>query len=92
MSRYLQNVNLSGRGLENEWLNNTVSSHNLFCGCDQPWYHLQYLLQKQDNKWRLTEEHTGEDPTTNGEEDAFSEGDLKQLFDAEQEETTEPTG
>lgn len=88
MSRYLQNVNLSGRGLEIEWLNTTVSTHNLFCGCEQPWFHLKYLLQQEDNKWRLTEESTGKDLTPDGDEDGFTEGDLKQLFDAEQEDNT----
>ncbi len=85
MSRYLQNPTHSPRALETKWLNNIVETHGLMCSCETPFDHLRHLLEIPENKWLLTEEERGKTTENHGEDDGFTEGDLKLLFDAEQE-------
>lgn len=85
MSRYLQNTTYSPKQLETKWLNNIVETHSLICSCERAFNHLHHLLQQQDHQWHLTEEDLGKPTEKDTEEDGFTEGDLKQLFDAEQE-------
>lgn len=35
------------KGRTTQWINSCVSTHDCFCGCDKPLYHLIYELQKQ---------------------------------------------
>lgn len=86
MSKFLKEPIYSPRQLEQQWLNNTVQSHALICGCEEPFNHLQYLLKKE--KCHLTKD-IGIGTNQNGNEDAddfvLDDGDLQKLFDAEQE-------
>lgn len=36
------------RGRCTQWINGIVTSHDLFCGCNKPFYHLFYVLQKEE--------------------------------------------
>ncbi len=80
--------NVSGR--EQQWVNSIVNMHDTFCGCDGPFHHLIYILQKKGGFNQLTakEENnikkcltTPTEPTTDAatstaEENGNPEGDL----------------
>lgn len=86
MSKFLREPVYSPKQLEQQWLNNTVHSHDLICGCSEPFTHLQYLLKQQ--KCHPTKDiGIGTDNHGDADEDDFvlDDGDLKRLFDAEQE-------
>lgn len=36
------------KGRCQQWVNGIVTSHEMFCGCDKPFFHLYYFLQKQN--------------------------------------------
>lgn len=68
----------TGRALENELLNNIISSHDLCCGCEKPLIHINNLL-----KCRLSEEETTTTETggpTKTEEIDIDAEDLERLF------------
>ena len=83
MSKYLKPCLYSKKGLEQQWMNTIYNSHDLFCGCNQPFEHFKDI-QKRD-KWLHTKDvgTTTEDPTENGDDFDINEGDLDQLFAAE---------
>lgn len=49
--------NVNGRATQ--WINGIVTSHDIFCGCDKPFYHLFYLLNKKGgfNQLSIQEEN-----------------------------------
>lgn len=44
------------RGRTTQWMNSIVSTHETFCGCDKPFYHLIYELQKNNGFHQITTE------------------------------------
>ncbi|AXQ65996.1 MAG: hypothetical protein [Anelloviridae sp.] len=88
MSKFLQNVKYNKKQLENNWINNTIHSHDLFCGCDNPLKHLEYLLKKETCP-HLTDAATSTETggTKENEENTFDEGDLESLFATENDVT-----
>lgn len=42
------------KGRATQWINSIVSGHDCWCGCDKPFFHLFYLLQKQEGFNQLT--------------------------------------
>lgn len=81
MSKFLQDVKYTKKQLENNWINSTIHNHDLFCGCDDPLKHLEYLLKKEKCP-HLTDAATSTE--TGGimekEDDTFDAGDLEKLF------------
>lgn len=41
-------------GRETQWLNNTVQSHDMFCGCDSPFEHLILAYAKRSHLYGAT--------------------------------------
>lgn len=90
MSSYYSKPAYSPKNLELQWLNNTVSSHDLFCGCPKPWKHLQEILKTRGTEICLGGTADDRDAgTQTGEEDIdLSPGELERLF--AEEDTEEP--
>lgn len=83
------------RALQLQWINTIVTTHGMICSCEQPWKHLQNLLQQQDTKCLFITEGegtTGQEQTGNenkdSAEDVLDYGDLDKLF--EEDFTEEP--
>lgn len=88
MSKYLQPTKYTKKQLENNWINSTIHGHDLFCGCDDPLKHLQYLLKKETcplTTDAATSTETG--GIKEKEENTFDEGDLELLFATENDVT-----
>lgn len=88
MSKFLVPPIYNGRGLENQWLNNTVQAHDCICGCNKPFEHLQYLIDQQKchhstEDGTFIKETTG---TTHTNEDILDDVDLEKLFEQETDE------
>nr|ALN98243.1 ORF2 [Chimpanzee anellovirus] len=86
MSKLLTTAKYTGRNIENQWINNVYSSHDLFCGCNDPILHLLTVINKGSQAQKPEEEIqnikcliTG-DPTKITAEDLFEEGELERLF------------
>ncbi len=87
MSKLFKPCLYKNKGLETQWVNNIVSSHDLWCGCCNPFDHLRDILSR--DKWHLTKDASTEtDPIGKDEKDDFilDDGDLAQLFDIEEKE------
>lgn len=79
MSTKLSKVQYQGRALELQWINATISCHDLMCGCNDPIGHFHHLTKEKC----LTGEKDSTVATggiTDKEETGFDEGDLEQLF------------
>ncbi len=97
MSKQLQHSKYLGKNLENQWVNNIFSSHDLMCGCTDAIKHLLIILNRQGKAPKPEEEIdnikcliTGEkDDHGEDTEDIFGDGELEQLFaeDTKEEET-----
>ena len=84
MSTVLSKRLYEGRALENQWINNTISSHDLMCGCQDPIGHFHLLTKEKC--------HSGEKDTTAatfgtpGEEETnIDAAVLEALFEENQE-------
>lgn len=85
MSKFLKPCLYSGKGVEGQWINNICGSHDLFCGCCNPFDHLKDILKRQT--WHPTRDIGT--TTDNGDDPDFptiDEGDLAKLFEAADEE------
>ncbi len=83
MSKYFEPPNYGIKGLELQWINNTVQSHDLICGCTKPFKHLQDILQTRGTQLCLTAGGTTEDkddPKDGDAVDHLLEGELEDLF------------
>lgn len=85
MSSFLTPAIYSKNGLENQWVNTTWNTHELFCGCNDPWKHLASILSRQGSQLCLPSTTTADAgtqaPTAGEEEDTLQEGDLDKLFE-----------
>lgn len=79
MSKFQQPALYKGKALENQWINLTISAHDLFCGCTKPLQHLQSILPKQECH-SSDQEDTTEKNTTHGDVTGLEPGELEQLF------------
>lgn len=83
MSKLLTPSIYSNKGLENNWVNLIWNSHDMICGCNNPWKHLSDILQRQGTQLCLpsptADIGTSTDPDIT-EEDGIKEGDLEKLF------------
>lgn len=82
MSSYYSKPLYTPKNLELQWLNNTVSSHDLWCGCNKPWKHLQEILQSRGTQICLTGTVDDKDAgTQTGDDDLdLAPGELERLF------------
>lgn len=102
MSRQLQNPAYQGKALEQQWINNIFSSHDLMCGCRDPILHLLILLNKQGKAIKPETEVrnikcliTGEKDSEDNDMADIDQGDLEALFADDgpgDDPTTEDTG
>lgn len=106
MTSLLKKSPYSPRQQEKNWINLVFQSHDQICGCDDPWLHLLYLLNKEGNapkpisdvqniKWLLIGKPAiAEDHTEpDGEETGFYDGELEKLFELpEEKENLEDVG
>lgn len=76
------------KALQTQWINNIFQSHDLFCGCPKPLFHLKEALKEKECRHFTEEEDTTKEigGIQDGAADTFDEGDLAQLFEAEKEE------
>lgn len=84
MSKHQQPPIYSKRGLDNQWMNVIIGSHDLFCGCDKPTKHLEDILFQE--KCRHFKDIGTTTATETGEETgdlAIKDGDLEELFKEE---------
>lgn len=94
MSKFLTPAVYSNNGLENQWINLTWNSHDLFCGCNDAFRHLADILTRKGHQLCLPSTSTATTADAGiqtGEEDGdhFNEGDLEKLFE---EDFDEPDG
>lgn len=84
MSKLLTPTIYSNKGLENNWVNLIWNSHDLICGCNNPWKHLADILARQGTQLCLptitTDAATSTDPDVI-EDDGIQPGDLDKLFE-----------
>lgn len=97
MTLQLQNVKYGPRQLELNWMNNIFNSHDLFCGCDDPFLHFLILVNKTGNAPKPEPEIknikcliTGKTTTGEKEELDFDDGELERLF--QEDNVEEDTG
>lgn len=85
----------SPRRLENAWVNNIYSSHDLWCDCDDPQLHFLAIINKNSNAPKPESEIknikcllTGRTGETTGEKDdiGLEDGELEKLFAEDTEE------
>ncbi len=92
MSLYWKPPVYGVEGREVQWLNNTVQSHDIFCGCDDPFMHLVFAFAKRSTRFGISknslqqmqkclttseEKGTQTDGSTDSEEETGGpEGDL----------------
>lgn len=84
MSKLLTPTIYSNKGLENNWVNLIWNSHDLICGCNNPWKHLSEILKRQGTQLCLPTTTT--DATTSTDPDVIEDvglepGDLDKLFE-----------
>lgn len=92
MSLYMKNPEFGPRALQIQWINCIVTTHGMICSCEQPFKHLENLLQDQQVKCHFIGDPKGDTTaaiTTGDGEDHFDEGDLDRLFE---EDFTEDDG
>lgn len=83
MSKFLTTPAYNGKALENQLTNAIISAHDLACGCNNPFDHLQYLIKRATCHSTTEEISTKPEKDTHGDNnDGFDEGDLQALFDA----------
>ena len=80
MSEYLKPCLYKGKAVEQQWINGIYTSHDLFCGCNDPIQHLAAILKPKQLCLPSTTEDAG--TQTHGEEKDYDleEGDLDALF------------
>lgn len=88
MSKYLKPTLYEGRALENQWINDIFTSHDLFCGCLKPIEHLNHIINQQ-KCLRFEDVATTTEIGGPGDENdlGIEEGDLDKLFENEKDET-----
>ena len=86
MSKLLQEPKYYGKQIENLWINNIFSSHDLLCGCNDTILHLLTVLNRQGKAKKPEDEIrnikcliTGDEDSTQ-EDDVFGPGELEALF------------
>lgn len=83
MSKFLKPPVYNGKAIELQLLNTIISTHDLACGCSQPFDHIQHLIKKATCHSTTEETSTKPEKETHGDNnDGFDEGDLQALFDA----------
>lgn len=83
MSKFLTPPVYSPKALELQWINNTVQSHDLMCGCCKPLQHLQDIIKRQNQLCLPSTDHGTEEDHKDGdaaEDEPFGPGDLEELF------------
>jgi len=83
MSSYLTPAVYSKNALENQWVNTIYNTHDLCCGCNDPFKHLAAILQRKGTQLCLPSTSTadaGVQAGDGGEEDILEDGDLDRLF------------
>ncbi|AZK35874.1 hypothetical protein ORF2 [Torque teno mini virus 10] len=86
MSSLMREPDLGPQALQLQWLNTIVTTHGLICSCEQPWKHLQQLLNTKNGKWLYIGDgtdaatQTGKEENHIKEEDPIDEGILEELF------------
>lgn len=84
MSKLQKPTIYSKRGLDTQWMNVIVGSHDLFCGCDKPIKHLEDILfQEKCRHFKDTATTTTTDPGAETDDFAIKDGDLEELFKEE---------
>lgn len=84
MSKHLTPCLYKGRALENQWKNTIFNTHDLFCGCDNPLKHLKAIIEEECLPFDTTTTDGDHKKDTDEKEDfILDDGDLQQLFDAE---------
>lgn len=81
MSKLYKKTTFTPRALEREWINTTFQAHALFCDCDDPAKHFNYLINQQKCrhfKDAATTTETGGTP--DGDDLTIDAGDLENLF------------
>lgn len=88
MSKCLKPCLYQGKGLETQWKNLIFNAHDLFCGCNDPINHLNEINKR--DKWLRTKDAattTEDGPDGDGDDFPLTEGDLKDLFGENEEDT-----
>nr|UHS18373.1 MAG: hypothetical protein [Betatorquevirus sp.] len=101
MSKLLKEPLYQGKNLENCWVNNWHSSHELFCGCNKALQHFLEIINRQNKAPKPPKEIeniicliTGEKEDKDGDAvDNLIDGELEEFFkdefgDNEKEEET----
>nr|AZK35892.1 hypothetical protein ORF2 [Torque teno mini virus 10] len=93
MSSLMREPDLGPPAPQLQWLNTIVTTHGLTCSCDQPWQHLQQLLNTKNGKWLYTGAgidaaiQTGREQNHTKESDPTDEGTLEALFKEDSDDT-----
>lgn len=85
MSTLLENPKYGPKPLEDQWINNIFSSHDLFCGCNDPILHLFDILNRKGPCRKPLIDIKNAKCLITGEETHFTEediapGELEALF------------
>nr|UHS18257.1 MAG: hypothetical protein [Betatorquevirus sp.] len=85
MSDYVKPCIYNQNSINTQWINNICSSHDLFCGCENPINHLKAALKEKCHHSK--DIGIGTDHGEDGEKDDFTlqPGDLEDLFRVEEE-------
>lgn len=85
MNNLLENPKYGPKALEDQWINNIFSSHDLMCGCKDPILHLLDILNRKGKARKPLSDIknakcliTGEDQ--DGTEEDIAPGELEALF------------
>lgn len=97
MTSFFEKTAYTARQLENQWMNNTYNSHDLFCRCKDPILHFIAVVNRNSSAPKPEKDVqnikcliTGTTATTHGEEEdaGFTDGDLEKLFAEDTEDDT----
>lgn len=84
MSSFLSPCIYSKKGLENQWVNCIWNTHEMFCGCNKPWKHLEDILKRQGAQLCLpsttADVGTATEPDVTEDDHGLEPGDLDRLF------------
>lgn len=98
MTSFYEPTTYNKRALENQWMNCTYNTHDLWCQCKDPVLHLLGIINRNSNAPKPEKDInnikcllTGITDTKDGEkeETGFDEGDLERIFT---EDTVDDTG
>lgn len=88
MSKFLKPCQYEGRALENQWVNEVFTSHDLFCGCMNPVQHLNAIIDSQKClRFKDVATTTEIGGTQENDDLGIDDGDLATLFDEGKEST-----